>query len=115
MRVVKSRQGGGDVVIGSPQELARCSKGVLPPGEKTTGADGGTNEGVFFGMGRLSVPQGSAMVWDGSQVGGVWWAPGGTLTPLSSSVFGRIFIISYRFERICIHNSQHVFFFLAHI
>lgn len=69
------------MVVGSAQQLAKCSKGPkdasakgtqlnLPTGaaeEKPEGAGAGEGEGVFSGMERISAPKGSVMVWSGAQ------------------------------------------------
>lgn len=80
---VVSSQPGGDMVVGSAEELTKRGKvkdkpkaNVCSTGDLTRGTpDGpdteeGEGEGGFWGMERLSSPRGSVMVWDSAKAGG---------------------------------------------
>lgn len=60
--------------MGSPEELAKCSKGHVEisgsTGGETKGSHAGGGEGVFVGLERRSAPRGGVMVWDSVQAQG---------------------------------------------
>ncbi|CAM9411729.1 unnamed protein product [Pylaiella littoralis] len=74
-------QRGGEVVVGSAQQLAKCSNGPKGAGTKGTqsnrpagaaeekpgGTGAGVGEGTFSGVERTSTSKGSVMVWNSAQ------------------------------------------------